>query len=156
MKSCGVCSKSQFLFIVPISNSIYFIIKCSEKCAPCDWSERVHYISIKHARYVTRVHCRDIMHSAYVISTSVRNSRKTTCSSYIVELYKHLGFSKSPRSISLRLMLLWHFSRDLKKIPRAYITQQCIRRVFYFFTIISSISRTKRFSFLSETGCLSY
>ena len=25
------------------------IIKCSEKCARRDWSERVHHISIKHA-----------------------------------------------------------------------------------------------------------
>ena len=50
-------------------------IRCSEKCARRDWSERVHYISIKHAPYVTRVHCRNIMHAAYVISISARNSR---------------------------------------------------------------------------------
>ena len=37
---------------------IKYFIKCSEKCARRDWSKRVHYISIKHARYVTRVHCR--------------------------------------------------------------------------------------------------
>ena len=56
------------------------------------WSERVHYISIKHTAYVTRVHCWDLMHAAYVIDTSVHNSRyilqkKKTCSSSIVELY---------------------------------------------------------------------
>ena len=41
----------------------------------CDWSERVHHISIMHAPYVTRVHCLDIMHAAYVIGTSARNSQ---------------------------------------------------------------------------------
>ena len=28
-----------------------------------DWSEQVHYVSIKHVRYVTRVHCRDIINA---------------------------------------------------------------------------------------------
>ena len=50
-------------------------IKCSEKCARRDWSERVHYISIKHAPQVTRVHCWDIMHEANVIDPSVHNSQ---------------------------------------------------------------------------------
>ena len=36
--------------------AVFRIIKCSEKCARRDWSERAHYISIKHAPYVTRVH----------------------------------------------------------------------------------------------------
>ena len=40
-----------------------------------DWSEKAHYISLRHAPYVTRVHCWDIMHAAYVIGTSARNSR---------------------------------------------------------------------------------
>ena len=48
---------------------------CSEKCARRDRSERFHYISIKRAPYVTRMHCWDIMHAAYVIGTSARNSR---------------------------------------------------------------------------------
>ena len=50
-------------------------LKCSKKCVRRDWSERAHYISIKHAPYVTQVHCWDIMHAAYVIGTSARNSR---------------------------------------------------------------------------------
>ena len=56
------------------NRTLLAIIKCSEKCARPDWSERVHYISIKHVRYVKRVHCRDIMQEAYVISTSARYS----------------------------------------------------------------------------------
>ena len=51
------------------------LLKYSEKCAFRDWSERVYYNSIKHAAYVTRVHCWDIMQAAYVIGTSARNSR---------------------------------------------------------------------------------
>ena len=39
------------------THSISQIIKCSEKCARRDWSEQVHYISIKYAHSVTRVHC---------------------------------------------------------------------------------------------------
>ena len=84
----------------------------------------IHYISIKHAPYVTRVHCWDIMHAAYVIRTSAR---------------KH---SRSARAARASL----HFSRVLKKFPRAYITQQCTRRVFYFFSTfrekIISVFRT--------------
>ena len=30
-----------------------------------DWSEQVHYISIKHARYITQVHCRDNTYSLH-------------------------------------------------------------------------------------------
>ena len=56
-----------------ISNLLH-IIKCSEKCARRDWSERVQYISIEHTPYVTQVHCWDIRHAAYVIGTSARNS----------------------------------------------------------------------------------
>ena len=50
-------------------------LKCSKKCVHRDWSERADYISIKHAPYITQVHCGDIMHAAYVIGTSARNSR---------------------------------------------------------------------------------
>ena len=80
------------------------VIKCSEKCARRDWPERVHYISIKHAPYVTRVHCWDITHAAYVIGTSARNSRfykrsKKACSSSIADLYKHLGIFKNTRKV---------------------------------------------------------
>jgi len=35
---------------------VYRFIKCSSNCARCDWSVRVHYSSIKHSAYVTRVH----------------------------------------------------------------------------------------------------
>ena len=41
---------------------LYFIIKCSSNCARCDWSVRVHYSSIKHSAYVTRVHYNSTMH----------------------------------------------------------------------------------------------
>lgn len=47
---------------------IYLFIKCSEKCACHDWWELVHYISIKHAPYVTRVHRWDRAHAAYIIA----------------------------------------------------------------------------------------
>ena len=50
---------------------------CIMKCARRDWSERVHYISIKHAPYVTRVHCWDIMHATYVIRTSARKHSRS-------------------------------------------------------------------------------
>ena len=40
-----------------------------------DQNEFIHYISIKHAPCVSRVYCWDIMHAAYVIGTSARNSR---------------------------------------------------------------------------------
>ena len=64
--------------VASINNRLlYWIIKCLEKCARSDWSERVHNISIKHTAYVTRVHCCDIMHAAYVTDTSARNSRYT-------------------------------------------------------------------------------
>ena len=36
---------------------ISHFIKCSEKYARRDWSERVHYVSIEHVPYVTQVHC---------------------------------------------------------------------------------------------------
>ena len=66
------------LRVASINNRLlYWIIKCLEKCARSDWSERVHNISIKHTAYVTRVHCCDIMHAAYVTDTSARNSRYT-------------------------------------------------------------------------------
>ena len=78
----GIKTVSKFLTMctefskeTPDSFHLMIFIKSSEKCARRDWSERVHYISIKHAPYVTRVHCRDIMLGGYVISTSAYNSR---------------------------------------------------------------------------------
>ena len=100
---------SKILFYLSSIKALFFIffkIKCSKKCARRDWSERVHYIPIKHAVYVTRVHCWDIMHAAYVIGTSARYSRyllqkkfKKTCSSSIVELYEHLRTFKNTREV---------------------------------------------------------
>ena len=66
---------------------IFSIIKCSEKCAHCDWSEWVHYISIKHVP-MSLVQAHTIHHTFY-------KRNKKTCSSSIVELYKHLGILKN-------------------------------------------------------------
>ena len=66
---------------------IFSIIKCSEKCAHCNWSEWVHYISIKHAP-MSLVQAHTIHHTFY-------KRNKKTCSSSIVELYKHLGILKN-------------------------------------------------------------
>ena len=41
-------------------------IKCSEKCACPDWSERVCHIYIKHAPYVTRVHFSRVLKNSHV------------------------------------------------------------------------------------------
>ena len=45
------------------SSELLGIIKEKAKCARPDLSEQVHFISIKHTPYVTRVHCRDIIHA---------------------------------------------------------------------------------------------
>ena len=118
------------------------IMKCSEKCTRRDWSERFHHISIKHAPYVTRVHCWDLMRSlrhryerAQFTIHFIREIKKT-CSSSIVELYKHLGIFKNTREVQEALTWGSCFSALLscsQKFPRAYITQQCTRCVFYFF-----------------------
>ena len=93
--------KRSKLWIEYIENyqRVTIFIKFSEICTRRDWSERVHSISVKHAPYVTRVHCQDKMHVGYVISTDERAQftihfikEKKTCSLYIVELYEHLGF----------------------------------------------------------------
>ena len=54
-------------------NLIHIFKNVQRNCAHPDWSERVHYISIKHICYVTQAHCQDIIHAAYVISTSAHN-----------------------------------------------------------------------------------
>ena len=67
----------------------------------CDWSERVHYISINNACYVTQVHCQDIMHAAYIISTRMHNSdyilskKQKNVPRTLMSYYKHLGFFKN-------------------------------------------------------------
>ena len=63
------------ILIGSVLRAFWGFIKCSEKCARRDWLERALYISIKHAPYVTRVRCWDIMQAAYVIGTHVRNSQ---------------------------------------------------------------------------------
>ena len=83
---------------------LYWIIKCLEKCARGDWSELVHYISIKHTAYVTRVHCWDIMRAAYVIGTNARNSR------YTLPRKKKLV----PRAL-LSCINTWEFLRTFEK-----------------------------------------
>ena len=68
--------------------------------------------------YVSRVHCWDTVHAAYVVDTSARNSRylifynrnKKPCSSSIVELYKHLGIFKNTREVRESLAFGWCFS----------------------------------------------
>ena len=52
--------------------SLFAFIKCPSSYARCDWSVRVHYNSIKHAAYVTRLLYRVIMHAAYVTSLNAR------------------------------------------------------------------------------------
>ena len=95
---------------------VLFSITCSEKCARRDWSERVHYISIKHAPYVTRVHCWDIMHArtssvrASAIHDTFYKRSKQTYSSSIVELYKHLGIFKKTREVREAIVLGSFFS----------------------------------------------
>ena len=95
----------------------------------CDWSERVHYVSIEHVRYVTRVHCRDIMHAAYVISMSTRN---------------HDAFNKRNKKVVPRLAA--HASSTLSHAYIVHvhcITQQCTWRFFYFFITMPIISDQK-------------
>ena len=38
-----------------------------------DWSEQVHYISIRYVPYITQVHCWDTVHVAYIISMNTHN-----------------------------------------------------------------------------------
>ena len=52
-------SNKVYIFTSTSANNCEIFIKFSEKCARSDWSEPVHYISIKHAPYATRVHYRD-------------------------------------------------------------------------------------------------
>ena len=52
---CSVYSEHIHLTGISENNLVYY--EMFRKCVHHDWSERVHYISIKHAPYVTRVHC---------------------------------------------------------------------------------------------------
>ena len=82
-------------------------MKCSEKCARRDWSERVHYISIKdralrHTSALLRYNARN-----YVIGTSARISR------YIYKRNKKLV----PQEL-LSYISTWGFLSTLEKYEK--------------------------------------
>jgi len=68
--------------------NLFTFIKCLTDCACPDWSVCVHYSSIKHVAYVTRVLYRVIMHAAYVMSLNARGfllaaPRASLCTSLV-------------------------------------------------------------------------
>ena len=88
--------------------------------------------ALRHTSALLRYNARSLRHWYDIFYE--RN--KKTCSSSIVELYKHLGIFKNTREVREALTLGSCFSALLscsQKFPRAYITQQCTRCVFYFF-----------------------
>ena len=80
------------------------IVKCSEKCTRRNWSERVHYISMKHAPYVTRVQCWNIVHAA---TSSVR--ARAIHDKFYKEIKKFV-----PQAL-LSSISTWEFLRTLEK-----------------------------------------
>ncbi len=89
--------------------TLYLIIKCPSNCARCDWSVWLHYSSIKHAVYVTRVLYRVIMHAAYVTSFSARN-------------FFNINFHKRNKKLSPHALLSYismrEFLRTLEKCEK--------------------------------------
>ena len=104
-----------FLFLllnVHLCVHVYCIIKCSEKCACRDLSERAQYISIlKHVPYTTRVHSRDIMQAAYIISMSAHRQFTIQCTFY--KRNKKLV----PRTL-LSYISTWDFLRTLENCEK--------------------------------------
>ena len=99
------------------------------------WSEQAHYISLRHAPYVTsallRYNARSLRHRYERAQFTIHFIKeiKKTCSSSIVELYKHLGIFKNTRQVLLRTSLVF------LKIPTRLYNPTMHSARFYFFVI---------------------
>jgi len=115
------------IWYFPLQNFslFYYSIKCLTNCARCDWSVPVHYSSIKHAAYVTRVLYRVIiMHAAYVTSFSLA-------------FYK---WNKKLHPCALLSYISTFFKNTLKNFRMLIELNNTLGCIFYFFSIVQFCS----------------